>query len=160
MLTRMMPPPVEYDKGMLLEEMEGRIDHLIGLREQGLLSLEQFRSATGAVLDTFMAVAVINAVTDSYGYPYSYDFPLPRLIGDGTAAVDSVLDAMGMADLVLAELEDHYRSVTEADSVVPGYEDTEDLQRRYTETIAAVTEVRGAVNGTGYLLGDLLLGAD
>jgi hypothetical protein len=153
MLTRMMPPPVEYDKGALLEEMEAQIDRLVELRESGLIDLGQLRSATGRILDTFMAVSVLNAVSQNFGYPYMYDFEGRYRFGDGA---DSVLDAVQMADMALAELERQFDSL--AGPEAPEYVDTEDVRLRYRATMDTVEEVRGAVTGTGFLLGDLLLG--
>ena len=157
MMTRMMPPPIEYDKGALLEDMERQIDHLLDLRDQGMLSVDQVRSATGSILDTFVAISIMNTITGTYGYSYMYDFGAGYL---DPAAADTAVSAVQMADMAMAELERQFQSLTASDTDVPDYIDQDEVRQRYSAALEAVASVRSSTAGAGYLLGDLLLGAD
>jgi hypothetical protein len=160
MMTRMMPPPIDYDKGALLQEMERKIDHLLDLRDQGLLGIGQVRRATGEILDTFVAVSILETVSATYGYPYMmYDLSMGYSLGSDLMASDSAMTATEMADMVLEQMERHYQSLT-GEGEVPEYLDPDEVRASYEECLDAIEAVRGTVTGTGYLLGDLLLGAD
>jgi hypothetical protein len=163
MMTRMMPPPIEYDKGALVEDLEAKIDHLLELRESGMLSLDQVRSATGSILDTFVAISIVNVVSNDYGYPYTYDFSSGyALISDpfSPAYLDSTVNAVEMVDLVMADLERHYRSITSPDAEVPDHVDAEEVRERYEDVTDSIEAIRNSTSGVAYLLGDLLLGVD
>ena len=159
MMTRMMPPPIEYDKGELLENLERRIDHLLELGDSGMLSLEQVRSATDSILDTFISLSIVNTVSDTYGYGYMFDFSWDHISLDALSS-DTVEESVDLADLALADMERHFESMTGSDGQVPEYTDLDDLRERYATTLEAVADVRSSVTGINYLLGDLLLGGN
>ncbi len=159
MMTRMMPPPIEYDKGELLENLERRIDHLLELGDSGMLSVENVRSATDSILDTFISLSIVNTVSDTYGYPHMFDFSWDHLSLDALRS-DTLEESVGLADLALADMERHFESMTAPDVEVPEYVDLDDLRERYATTLEAVADVRSSVTGLNYLLGDLLLGGN
>jgi hypothetical protein len=160
MMTRMMPPPIEYDKGELIEELERRIDHLLILGDTGMLSVGQVRSATDSILGTFVSLSIVNAVSENYGYPYMYDFDYRHTLSLDALTSDDAVEAMDMADLVLADMERHFESMIGSEAEIPEYMDLEDLRNRYSNTLEAVADIRSSVTGLNYLLGDLLLGGN
>ncbi len=152
MLTRMMPPPIEYNKGDLIEDLEAKIDTLLDLGRSGALSMEQVRVSTESILETAVAISIIDAITLTYGYPYSYDLSLISL--------QSEVDLLNMADFAINEMERHYALLAAPDSDAPEYYDMNELTERYETTLEVIGEIRGCTTGLNFLLGDLLLGGN
>ena len=149
MLTRMMPPPIEYNKGDLIENLEAKIDTLLDLGRSGALSMQQVRASTESILETAVAISIIDAISSTYGYPYAYDLSLISL--------QSEVDLLNMADFAINEMERHYALLAAPDSDASEYYDLDELAERYETTLEIIGEIRGCTTGLNFILGDLLL---
>jgi hypothetical protein len=67
-LTRMMPPPVSDQTDEIVSQIEARIDTVIRLRNDGLISSEEMETAFDNLRSSLDSYCLLEAISDETGY--------------------------------------------------------------------------------------------
>ncbi|MCD4700253.1 MAG: hypothetical protein K8S24_00200 [Candidatus Aegiribacteria sp.] len=135
-LTRMAPPPVSDQTDYLVPQIEARIDTVVRLREEGLISSEEMVTAFSNLrshIDTYFLLETINFGTRYSGVLWSVRWPMeadlirPHFDSIRTAVLDSLQDCGAENEEryneILAELENMEKSIGYAQDRLPALHD-------------------------------------
>ncbi len=135
-LTRMMPPPVADQTDDLVPQIEARIGTVARLREDGLISSEEmitaFRNLKSSI-DSYFLLETIRGETNYSGVLWSTRWPLE--VDSIQSYLDSIKTTLlqSLSDsgtpnsegyrLVLEDLENMERSISDVKDMLPGLHD-------------------------------------
>lgn len=135
-LTRMAPPPVSDQTDYLVSQIEARIDTVVRLRNEGLISSGEMVTAFSNLrssIDTYFLLETINYGTRYSGVLWSVRWPLeadhiqPHFDSIKTAVLDSLQDSGAENEEryneILVELEDMEESISYAQDRLPALHD-------------------------------------
>ncbi|MCD4776014.1 MAG: hypothetical protein K8S15_08200 [Candidatus Aegiribacteria sp.] len=135
-LTRMMPPPVSEQTDYLVSQIEARLDTVIRLREEGLISSGEMITAFSNLRSSIDTYFLLETVSERVGYagvlwsvrwPLEADLIPPYLDSIKTAVLDS-LENSGVNNeeercVLLEDLEDMERSISRTRDRLPALHD-------------------------------------
>lgn len=135
-LTRMAPPPVSDQADYLVSQIEARIDTVVRLREEGLISSEEMVTAFSNLrshMDTYFLLESINYGTRYSGVLWSVRWPMeadlirPHFDSIRTAVLDSLQDSGAENEEryneILVELENMEKSISSVRDRLPALHD-------------------------------------
>lgn len=135
-LTRMMPPPVSEQTDYLVSQIEARIDTVIRLREEGLISSGEMITAFSNLRSSIDTYFLLETISERIGYagalwsvrwPLEADLIPPYLDSIKIAVLDS-LENSGEENeeercVLLEDLEDMERSLSRTRDRLPALHD-------------------------------------
>jgi hypothetical protein len=135
-LTRMMPPPVSEQTDYLVSQIEARLNTVIRLKEEGLISSGEMITAFSNLTSTVDTYFLLETVSERVGYagvlwsvrwPLEADLIPPYLDSIKTSVLDS-LENSGVGNeeeysLLLEDLEDMERSINRTRDRLPALHD-------------------------------------
>jgi hypothetical protein len=152
MVTRMMPPPIATDRDYAIKDLEKKIDVLLELRDNKIISTSELQLALANIQEDVWAYSILNTITSHYvWYYYTQDLAGDRALGTDVAILDGYIQGF----------EEHYANYQKqkANGTINTSDASiyKDIDTKYQETKQAISDLKAALPSLNELIADLVI---